>query len=308
MAVTSIKEATVRYRSRSEITGSFQYQRQQRRTFRVQLDTISSRNAIDAKLADLSGQGGLRVPRLGDPHPVDLAARCTAVEAESVNDDPRDYLIVCEYKTFSGRGSNQDGEQAIELPLQRPPAVDIGTWTLRRPFTKDLQNRAVVSSAGEPFDPPLEQEVRATVLIYEHNVQSNPLTRIGAFRSTVNAAPFLIGAKFHAFVRDMTARHVFEAGQSYWRERIEIAFLPFLQLDGNGNEIGWQPYILDQGVDELNDDGDRVRITDADGNQVVTPVLLDGGGRARPGGPAVYLAYDEFRTSDFSNLGIVLPP
>ncbi len=126
------------------------------------------------------------VPLIGDTYAAadefDTGATVEGIEVSQSGDNNRRYRVVVSYsseveseltgknqgsnKPGTGGGNRSGGGGMIANPLSRRPRVDFTTRTRRVVLEKDFHDipRAMVNSAGEHYDPPVEVEIHNQVI------------------------------------------------------------------------------------------------------------------------------------------------
>lgn len=174
---------------------------------------------------------------------------------------------------------------------------------------------AIVNSAGVPFDPPIEDEIKIRVF---------SLTKYGSYydgdednywKNVVNSDDVTINWPTYNFqdrwkkqtakVASFSSHHVFVNGLSLWRATLTI----------HVNPRGWRHFLLDRGNERGAGYGDpdgkggllttadvkdgqalTAPIRDKDGYPVAAPVLLNG--RGQPLNPGLKHCYLEYRVKE----------
>jgi hypothetical protein len=214
------------------------------------------------------------IPRVGQRHPADPTAVCRTVEPKAIS--PHYFRVTASYYTPSG-GTNEQGETVN--PLDLPPEVSYGYESIMQMVDVDLDDKAIVNAAGEPFDPLPEVTVYLPVLRVTRNETAFPANiarDYGGGRGAVNSDSFRGWPKGTALCRPITGADQRAGEIIYCRVAYEIVF------DSNG----WQPRPLNMGYRELVG-GKLVVIKDKDGQAVSQPVALNANGTAKAPGAAV---------------------
>lgn len=236
-------------------------------------------------------RGAVAVPKLFDFYnvagEVDLGARVRKIEPERV-DDSLIWEVRVEYSTDA-----QDEQQADEDPLARPALISTGWSQFTRALEKDLDDKAVVTAADEPFDPPVEVDDDQFLLTIQRNEAFLDEAKILTYRNAVNSDPWRIAQPKQAKIR-ITAQRRFENGIEFYEYVYTISF----------NEEGWQPSVLHRGM-YVKDGTTRKLATDKDGQNVTAPVLLDAAGaQLAIGGTPVFLDFKGYRERPFAPLNL----
>lgn len=170
---------------------------------------------------------------------------------------------------------------------------------------------AVVNSAGVPFDPPLEDELKIRVFSLTKYAGYYDGDEDNYWKNVVNSDDVTINWPTYNFqdrwkkqtakVASFSSNHVFVNNMSLWRATLIIHI----------NPRGWRPVLLDRGSERGAGYGDpdgkggllttadikdgmamTAPIKDKDGYPVASPVLLNGRGQPlNPGQPHCFLEY-----------------
>lgn len=169
-----------------------------------------------------------------------------------------------------------------------------GFRTVQMDLVQDANDgRAVVNSAGEPFDSVPQREVFVPVVSFSVLSNQNPAGLMGE-RGTVNASEVsVLGVTFakHAGRLSFSVREVSEdgAGSKYeYNVTIEGAYTlysPTAPRDGTAptddiEDVGWDVTALDCGYNEMVDGVSRpIMLEDESGQRIrpQSPMPLDGG-------------------------------
>lgn len=157
-------------------------------------------------------------------------------------------------------------------PLNRDPVMWIERGSESVPVTKDKDGKAIVNSAGQPFDEPIFRDRPTNVFVVRRYF--NSLVAIDTLNShydnTTNSDPILSRAIGELrYLGTETGEPVIEEGAAWWIGLTKVA----------ARKGGWKAKILDRGWKVKTVDGTGViNATDANGMQVTEPELLDGAG------------------------------
>jgi hypothetical protein len=228
---------------------------------------------------------------------IDTSAYCKSVEV-SAGSEPFDWRVSCKYSSKLG-----DPEQAEENPLLRPADIDWGNGKFTTVATRDRDGNAILNSAEEPFDPPVEREdIRLTLKIsrneafYDANVQldyfntTNEDTWFGLFPGQAKCA-------------GISASRKYEKGEFHWRVVYEFELLP--AEDATTAGVAWAKRLLDQGWYKLGASGKKEQIVDKYSKPLSAPRLLDGaGGELAIGGTPVFRTFYLYESRAFNDLNL----
>ena len=320
MAVTSITERFDKRRSPAEWNGR-NYSRRHTRAFTVLTDDFND-GPQAARLADLSTSepSGKRIPRIGEPHPKDLTALCVATVPLPIKDDPLAFEVLCGYITApsSATGGHAPSERMAKDPLARPFTYSISSVRVQVVATKDVDGFPIETTAGEPFDPPIEEEESRTVLVVTKNLPvsgtvQEMLSDINEIEGTINEFAWGGVMAHQAKLVDVGADLTFEEGIKFWAMRYEIHLLHGSYTARNGEVFAnptWDRVILNQGFMEKTFQGANglisVDIIDpSTGRTVTSPVKLNvDGTRLPPDEDPVYVLFQTKRHISFDGLGL----
>ena len=288
MAVVSVDE---RARNRSAVK-SFA-ERILVRTFLVQLSAVADgpQVAIDA--------AGL--PELGDPHPDFGSAFADRVSADET-DNRKVFIVRVDYVTPTG-GTDQPEFN----PLDEDPVIIWGTRETNVIVVKDIDGNPIENSAFDPFDPPLEERAfEQEVTINRNEPAFNP-DFAEEFQGKLNVAPLEIAGKNvkaeQARLTVFTATSAERNGIEYFRVTYKIEFKTDEIIAGDRNARFWRREVLDQGLNLIDDFGNKKRILDDEQEAIDKPVKLNGVGAILiKREDSVYLIFDTVEFKDFTLL------
>jgi hypothetical protein len=189
---------------------------------------------------------------------------------------------------------------AIDDPTQLPPKI---SWSgVRRDEVVDVDedDKPVVNSAGDPFDPPITRDASSPTMVVTRNERTYDDGIAVQYRQSVNEAEFFGHAPGTVKCADIRA----ESADSPSIGRYYVVTYEFELVDGS-----WQPEVLDLGLRQRNTtSGAREQIV-IDGTPATSPVLLDGQGQplaadAVTGGAYFLLSFKTYKTRDFASLGL----
>lgn len=184
-------------------------------------------------------------------------------------------------------------------PLNSPPRI---SWGLSR-FTSvaefDINQNAILNSAGDYFDPPLEKDDSRQVLTIVRNEPTYDASMTYVYKDSINEDVFwgLPPGVVKLMDRSAELQHSGDCpinGGYYWEVKYEFEIRP----------EGWTRYVLDQGLKQL-DGGNLVNIVDANGEPISSPMLLNGEGGVGSAGGAVFLPFDVYQPRNFAAFGLM---
>jgi hypothetical protein len=212
------------------------------------------------------------VPRPGEKHPLD--GTMYAEPPEATREGYNYYVVRVSYGLDEG---GQGGDQSETHPLNRRPRIAWDLGSTGEPFDRDIEGNPIVNSAGDAFDPPPNRDFISVFFTLSRYEQSFDGALAIQITNCVNSTRFNVMGMFYveigqARLVSMKPTHDYDAGAEY----IEVAYQFEARFDGH------QLRILDQGQRAIYTNADDEisigEIFDGDGNQVSSPVLLNGGG------------------------------
>jgi hypothetical protein len=284
-----------------EMTGvvNEKYLRKYPRVFHVEVDVCDARPPMFI--------GDPLLPFIGDAYPTDATVYCREITIKRDGKRPTRWIVTCEYSS---------GEAPTEQnPLDRPPTWNFEPGLEREAARNDLDGELLGSSAGEPFDPPVEIDRPTQIARIQRNVANHDpddaATYIGALNTvewipttitTGTEGTFTPAARTCKCTR-FTGEEVYEGEYHFWRESLEF----HRRLEGE-----YPQEFLDQGTYGVDIYGtgtaelERYQFLDPKtGRPVTSPVLMDGqGGQLPQGDTPVFLAFRLYREKDFNDLGL----
>jgi hypothetical protein len=202
-------------------------------------------------------------------HPVLIGHSCRNVKVTQDDGAPRKWTIEA---TYSSKPIKEN--QAEENPLNRPAQIEIETASYRRAIWEDINGDAVLNSAGDYFDPPVEIDVGYWTFRVKKNVADIP-TYLLDYENAVNNAAFTIRGlsigQYEAKLSNIRIGDLKIEGDyqyfefSYTMERRREKWIPLK--------------VLDQGF-RYKSENKRIHIMDNSPTPrpVTSPRLLDGAG------------------------------
>jgi len=283
MAVSSITErGGRRWRGSNSRTSS-----NRTRVYLVKLDGVPT-GPDEAMDADLGG--GNAIPSLGDAHPDYATAVCSDISAELENDADRTlWVVTCEYTTSDSNNSSDD-------PTDDPWEISWGAQNTREIVanTKTATNATpptgakskgvvagapIVNAAGDWFDPPIEEDRAILSLTLRKNKSSYDVNEAAEYINTCNDDAITIAgytaAKWTARLVEYSGEERFDRG-GYWRVTYRILITEKATKDGN--EIGWQREVINQGYNWADGSDNRYPIVLTEGGELVKPWPLNDDG------------------------------
>jgi len=264
------------------------------RNFTVTADSVlNEKEALDA----VDTTTAAAVPKPQEKHPGDPRAVVVGVSA-STEDTNKIWQIEVNYEVIKGEGPH-DTEDETEDPCDKRPVVRFGSAPYQKIVTKAYQvgdeygipTQPIQNSAGDPFDPPIQEEINRPVIHCEYNVRKfSPALKLMLEGSINQEAVTVAGIRIparKARISLLEANPLYDDYDNlYWQMTIE------LELNGEG----FNHRILDQGFYYLTGSPavkKEITAKDKDGADVAVtePQKLNG-----TGGIGTTPVYLEFQT------------
>lgn len=290
-----------------------QYNRKRERTY-VRTFTVTCSTLRDGPEVAAAAPG---IPRMWVPYVTaygfaDFGCWCENVIASRVRKGGTVFKVVASY---SNKIDRPDINQ-IENPLLRPADVSWDTTSTAVPAVVDADGNTYRNSAGDPFDPPIEENVRTLVLRITRNQAGYDQLFYIDYEDSVNDAMFMNFKKGAVRCVHIKGQRLFENGLYFWKvdmqfemkkeripERVKYASA-FTPPDDESK--AWFVYVLDRGFRQKKD-GRLEQCLDPRTKQVLsTPALLDGNGlqlavTAKPW----YMGFRRFSAMNFNALQLI---
>jgi len=233
------------------------------------------------------------IPRVGQRHPTDPTAVCRSVEPKSLS--PILWRVTASYATPSG-ATNEKGESLN--PLDAPPEISYDFEQIQQMIDTDLDDKPIVNTAGDPFDPKPEIPYGRPLVRITRNEQEFPGAKARDYaggRGAINSDAFKGWPPGTVRCRNISGTDQTEGEFAYCRVTYEFIC----------DAEGWQPRPLNIGLREKKD-GEMVVIKDKDGQPVSQPVALNKDGTAKEAGGPVERAgpFKVFPEKPFGALGL----
>lgn len=210
------------------------------------------------------------VPRIGDVYidadgTVDTGARCKHRDVRQSDESPRLWEVECEFGTLS-----QDQTRQAENPLERPTEIEVDHNEFTKPLTVDLTGKAVVNSAGQPFDPESTQvDTSRALLRLTRNEGAFNFGLLSQYGNAVNSDVWFGFPAGSCKMKPIKGRLGHENNVSFWAVIYVVEVRP----------EGWRVEPLDAGRCELISNKLRNIKDEIDGSYISDPVPLNGVGR-----------------------------
>ena len=241
----------------------------------------------------------------------DTEAYCTSVKAGLAGDDPNAWRVVATYQTL-----DPDAVELFEDPIQTPIKINWSSATFEKIVDRTIADgsyangRAIVNSAGDPFDPPVTRDDSRPVLTVVRNELAFDNDYAESFRDHVNASTWNGYAARTVKIASITADlswspvvlALYPTSRGYYWTTTYVFHI---------DTATWDKKILDAGY-HTKTGGTKGRIILDDGSSPAQPVPLDGSGAtAAPDNSGnivgVYLPFQVYEAANFAALNITLP-
>jgi len=236
------------------------------------------------------------LPQLYSPHPSWRALTARKVTASNQADSPHHFLVTVEYSSAPLDKEDKDKEDNPD-PTTRPAVIKWNTVLYREAVEKDVDGDAILNSAGDYFDPPIERDRSNWTCVVRKNLANPPTWLLDYNNCPINSSSFVVDG---VQVQQRKARlSMIDIGEKQVENDVNFRTVT---ITLEFKKEGWQASILDQGLKEV-EDGELKPIT-IDGKSITSPQLLSDGVHIEAPSPAnaEFLDYDIYDEKDFSVL------
>lgn len=235
---------------------------------------------------------------VGTIHPHDTHSFGTSSRVRRLG--PTYYQLEVQYASPGG------GQTPEDNPLNEPPDINYSFAPSDEPIDVDVNGKPIVTVTGEAVDPLATAKIRDLVITVTRNVPTfDPLLAWQYCEVlTVNSDTFLGFPPGTVALDDVHAQSVDAEDFIYF----QMASVLRVRRPGPGanNAQAWWTRRLHTGFYELDDDGDTIRIVDANGDPMVDRVLLNSQGkREHDLNNPHFQFFQTVRALPFGNLGII---
>lgn len=236
-----------------------------------------------------ASEGGVSIPTIGTAYGDDAYATCTKVgDARQLGDGFTQWEVPVTYERPSG-------DVLAEDPLDDKVRVSWGVRLVEEVVTWDKDGNPIDNSAGEPFDPPLMEEVAILTVRIVRNEATYGAADAFSYANAVNSsactiAGLQVGAR-KARCLGIPGDNATRNGIDYWQKTYEFEF----------KMATWDRRPLDLGMYYLSA-GEPLTFKDDEGAPMQVPQLLDGAGAA--GATPVFLTFRTKAEKSFGALGL----
>ena len=247
------------------------------------------------------------VPRRYHPHPANSRALVKDINTMQSSGHDNLWKVKCIYSTDTG-GKSEEGEGSDEPnPLLRKPEVWGGFKKYQRPavgelvdklislqdIPEDIRAKGIVSSAGEPFDPPAMIDDSRPVLFVKRAEVNFNFSLASDYQDSINNDRFFGVAPRKAKLASISFSPI---------ERFQGIPYRWITYEIDFRKEGFLLWLLDQGTFELKG-GKRHPFAGENGQPIVR--LLNGKGeRNKDGAPAVFLPFKVYKERPFAALNL----
>jgi hypothetical protein len=292
MAVTSVREVFDRRSSKQNA----QWQRTYTRVWEVETDSPyigpgTARAAIPVSLGNhykvLAADGTTVVEE-------DTGSFATEIEATASShaDDGCTFEVTVQYTPY-------DPTQWPQNPINYPIRVGWGFAKFETVVEEDKDGNKVTNSAGDYFDPPITMDDTRPLLKVTRNEATYNPAMAKTWKDTINSLTWNGFDPYTVKVGEITGDLQYNPECGFY---FEVTYEFEIEVKG------WRKLILDQGLRALDSGtGKQYAILDEKGEEITSPVLLDGSGNKLANGASpVYLSFKVYTEADFTPLNITL--
>jgi hypothetical protein len=246
------------------------------------------------------------LPQLYAPLPTNAYLTARRLRADSQSETPLHWIVTASYSSAPVSSEEKDKEENPD-PLNRKAKFRWSTNLYREAVEKDIDDNAILNSAGDYFDPPIERDRSNWVLTVTRNMTSVPAWLLDYNNCPINESSFTVDG---ITVEEKKARlTTIDIGEEQIENNVKYRVLT-MQIEFK--KEGWTAKILDQGLRKRTDLAGgwkqvHIEVENDNGelSKVTSPVMLDGeGGVLDEPSPdtAVFLDYELYEAKDFSVL------
>ena len=229
-------------------------------------------------------------------HPILLGHSCRNVKVTQDDGAPRKWTIEAEYSSKPIRENQQE-----ENPLNRPAQIEIETASYKRAIWQDIDSKAVLNSAGDYFDPPIEIDQAFWTFRVKKNVADLPTWILDYENAVNNSAITIRGLSLPQYTAKLSNIRVGDLKIEGDYQYFEFSYIVEVRRDK------WIPLkVLDQGL-RFKDGTNRKHIMDnsTPPRPVSSPRLLNGSGAVLSDPTPTNAVYREFTVYYARNFSIL---
>ena len=239
-------------------------------------------------------------------HPSNAYLTARRLRADSQTETPLHWIVTASYSSAPVSSEEKEKEENPN-PINRKAKFRWTTNLYREAVEKDIDDNAVLNSAGDYFDPPVERDASNWVITVTKNMTTVPSWLLDYNNCPINESSVTIDG---ITIEEKKARlTTIDIGEEQVENNVKYRVVT-MQIETK--KEGWTAKILDQGlrkrldlaggwkqvhIEKENEDGELSKVT--------SPVLLDGeGGVLDEPTPenAVFMEYEFYEAKDFSVL------
>lgn len=214
---------------------------------------------------------GTSLPIIFQSHPSNIFATC-----RSLTIDHYQGFVWKAKADYSTEPLTQSERERAEdpVPVNRRVKVSWSAANYDKVIVKDKDDNAVINSAGDYYDPPPSVPWDRLTFHFRKNYAS-PSPWISSYCNSVNVSPIsILGIAIPAGM----ARFTQPSGSEEREENGQIFHETTWNIEVDNKT--WQLEVLDEGLRYLDPDDatKRINAVDDDGNEVSSPILLNGSG------------------------------
>lgn len=229
-------------------------------------------------------------------HPVLIGHSCRNVKVTQDDGAPRKWTIEAEYSSKPIRENQQE-----ENPLNRPAQIEIDTSSYKRAIWQDIESKAILNSAGDYFDPPIEIDQAFWTFRVKKNVADLPTWILDYENAVNNSAITIRGLSIPQHTGKLSNIRVGDLKIEGDYQYFEFSYTLEVRRDK------WIPLkVLDQGL-RFKDETNRKHIMDnsTPPRPVTSPRLLNGSGAVLSDPTPSNAVYREFTVYYARNFSIL---
>jgi hypothetical protein len=263
------------------------------------LAVVTDRFDAEADIATAGWDAGILPRPYFDFHPTNPFHLCRELKITSETRSPLHWICEATYSSEPLAINDQD-EQNIQDPTLRPPKIKWQTNAYRKPIWADRYGNAIVNSAGDYFDPPIEVDVNRFSATINKNVAGIPIEIVEYDKAVNDSAFYIQGIYVGPYVARLASVEIGELATEN-----EYYYFPFTCTLEFRSET-WNVKPLQQGYNYKSGSERKVILDDSTPPRPVTsPRLLaeDGSLLDNPTpATAVYGDFEVYDPLDFSIL------
>ena len=264
-----------------------------------QIKMAASDSAYDA--CDATGIN----PGAAYPDDTDAVAVRRTAQLENPDQDRTIWLVTVYYEEPTESTPQDD-------PTNDDTQIHWGSYVVAEALAKDRNGDPILTSAGEPYDPPLMQDRHLPMVTITRNESSFDPADADTYKDTVNSGNITIAgltvSARKALMLDIDCDRQKRAGTTYYRVTYQIAFDKDT-FDRDPLDQGLRcRYYAAEGSGSGSPGDLPLKPCVIHGQEVTTPARLDGsGGQLADNASAddsEYLAFETYTTADWSSLSL----